>query len=90
MTAWYESGVDILDILHESMLEGDDKEVFFLDEYPEVEGWVCHLKNKGFIVTFQTQGNISAWVISWSQELALEVLGEYKMKTEWSFKKETA
>lgn len=74
----YDKESDILNILHEAMLEGENKEVFFLDKFPETEGLVTYLEGKGYSVEFITKGNLIACVVSWSQELTEKVLQEFK------------
>ncbi len=55
--------IEILEILKEAAEEGDTCEVFFLDEYPHIEGWLHFLRENGCSTTYQQE--IPSWLVSW-------------------------
>jgi len=57
--------VEILQIIQEAKDEGDNLEVFFLDEYPQIEGFCIYLETLGYTCTYG-ESSVPNWVVSWN------------------------
>lgn len=57
--------VEILEIIQEAKDDGETCEVFFLDEYPQIEGFCKYLETLGYVCTYGAC--FPSWVISWEK-----------------------
>ncbi len=58
---------EILEIIQEAKDEGDTCEVFFLDEYPQIEGWCYYLESRGYTCTYTGCGATRSYTIKWEK-----------------------
>jgi hypothetical protein len=58
---------EILNIIQEAKEEGYSCEVFFLDEYPQIEGWCGYLEDLGFRCTYEGTEIVQSWTVRWGE-----------------------
>ena len=57
--------LEILEIIQEAKDECETFEVFFLDEYPQIEGFCKYLETLGYVCTYGA--DFPSWIVSWEK-----------------------